>query len=46
MKYLHYLDSTAKFPVSNGLEDLHERIDVSMINEIATQDVPVLVFLL
>lgn len=36
MKYLHYVDSTAKFPVRNGLEDLPERIDVSMISEIAT----------
>ena len=36
MKYLHYVDSTAKFPVRNGLEDLPERIDVAMISEIAT----------
>lgn len=36
MKYLHYVDSTAKFPVRNGLEDLPDRIDVSMISEIAT----------
>ena len=36
MKYLHYVDSTAKFPVRNGLEDLPERIDISMISEIAT----------
>jgi engulfment/cell motility protein 1 len=36
MKYLHYVDSTAKFHVRNGLEDLPEKIDVSMINEIST----------
>jgi engulfment and cell motility protein 1 len=36
MKYLHYVDSAIKFPVRSGLEDLPERIDVSMINEIAT----------
>lgn len=36
MKFLHYVDSTAKFPVRNGLEDLPERIDVAMISEIAT----------
>lgn len=33
---MHYVDSAVKFPVRNGLEDLPERIDVSMINEIAT----------
>lgn len=36
MKYLHYVDSAVKFPVRNGLEDLPERIDISLINEIAT----------
>lgn len=36
MKYLHYVDSAVKFPVRSGLEDLPERIDVSMINEIST----------
>ncbi|KAF8159524.1 ELMO/CED-12 family-domain-containing protein [Crassisporium funariophilum] len=36
MKYLHYVDSAIKFPVRNGLEDLPERIDISMISEIAT----------
>ena len=36
MKYLHYVDSTAKFAVRNGLEDLTDRIDISMISEIAT----------
>ncbi|KAG2011760.1 hypothetical protein CC2G_011842 [Coprinopsis cinerea AmutBmut pab1-1] len=36
LKYLHYVDSAVKFPVRNGLEDLPDRIDVSMINEIAT----------
>ncbi|KAG6812771.1 hypothetical protein H0H92_000541 [Tricholoma furcatifolium] len=35
-KYLHYVDSAIKFPVRSGLEDLPERIDVSMISEIAT----------
>lgn len=34
LKYLHYVDSAVKFPVRNGLEDLPERIDVSMISEI------------
>ncbi|KAF5383550.1 hypothetical protein D9615_003536 [Tricholomella constricta] len=36
MKYLHYVDSAVKFPVRSGLEDLPERIDISMISEIAT----------
>ncbi|KAF9454260.1 hypothetical protein P691DRAFT_809803 [Macrolepiota fuliginosa MF-IS2] len=36
LKYLHYVDSAVKFPVRNGLEDLPDRIDVSMINEIGT----------
>ena len=36
LKYLHYVDSAVKFPVRDGLEDLPERIDVSMISEIAT----------
>ncbi|TFK39866.1 ELMO/CED-12 family-domain-containing protein [Crucibulum laeve] len=36
MKYLHYVDSAVKFLVRNGLEDLPERIDVSLISEIAT----------
>lgn len=36
MKYLHYVDSTLKFPVRNGLEDLPERIEVAAISEIAT----------
>ncbi|KAH9479433.1 Engulfment and cell motility protein 1 [Psilocybe cubensis] len=36
LKYLHYVDSAVKFPVRNGLEDLPERIDMSMISEIAT----------
>ncbi|KAG6821202.1 hypothetical protein H0H93_004023 [Arthromyces matolae] len=35
-KYLHYVDSAVKFPVRSGLEDLPERIDASMISEIAT----------
>jgi len=36
LKYLHYVDSAVKFPVRNGLEDLPERIEVSLISEIAT----------
>lgn len=36
LKYIHYVDSAIKFPVRSGLEDLPERIDVSMISEIAT----------
>ncbi|OCH96256.1 hypothetical protein OBBRIDRAFT_229080 [Obba rivulosa] len=36
LKYLHYIDSAVKFPVRKGLEDLPERIDISLINEIAT----------
>ncbi|KAF6761645.1 ELMO/CED-12 family-domain-containing protein [Ephemerocybe angulata] len=36
LKYLHYVDSAVKFPVRNGLEDLPERIDISVISEIAT----------
>lgn len=35
-KYLHYVDSAVKFPVRNGLEDLPERIDISLITEITT----------
>lgn len=36
LKYLHYVDSTIKFPVRKGLEDLPERIDMTMVSEIAT----------
>lgn len=36
LKYLHYVDSAVKFPVRNGLEDLPERIDMSLVSEIAT----------
>jgi len=36
LKYLHYVDSAVKFPVRNGLEDLPERIDISLVSEIAT----------
>ncbi|KAF8637644.1 hypothetical protein AX17_002712 [Amanita inopinata Kibby_2008] len=36
LKYLHYVDSAVKFPVRNGIEDLPERIEVSLISEIAT----------
>lgn len=35
MKYLHYVDSQTQFPVRSGLEDLPERIDISLINEVA-----------
>ncbi|TDL23950.1 hypothetical protein BD410DRAFT_129883 [Rickenella mellea] len=35
-RYLHYVDSAVKFPVRSGTEDLPERIDVSLISEIAT----------
>jgi engulfment/cell motility protein 1 len=30
------VDSAVKFPVRNGLEDLPERIDISLVSEIAT----------
>ncbi|KAI5123515.1 hypothetical protein M0805_006675 [Coniferiporia weirii] len=36
MKHLHYVDSAVKFQVRNGLEDLPERLDISLITEIAT----------
>ncbi|THH33356.1 hypothetical protein EUX98_g842 [Antrodiella citrinella] len=36
LRYLHFVDSAVKFVVRNGLEDLPERIDISLINEIAT----------
>ncbi|KAH8116469.1 ELMO/CED-12 family-domain-containing protein [Phellopilus nigrolimitatus] len=36
LKYLNYVDSAVKFQVRNGLEDLPERIDISLITEIAT----------
>ena len=36
LKYLHYVDSAVKFPVRSGVEDLPERIDISLISEIAT----------
>lgn len=36
LKYLHYVDSPVKFPVRNGLEDLPERMEISLISEIAT----------
>ncbi|KAH9933709.1 hypothetical protein B0H21DRAFT_82133 [Amylocystis lapponica] len=35
-KRLHYVDSAEKFPVRKGLEDLPERIDISVISEVAT----------
>ncbi|KZT27925.1 hypothetical protein NEOLEDRAFT_1154882 [Neolentinus lepideus HHB14362 ss-1] len=36
LKYLHFVDSTVKFPVRNGLEDLPDRIDIAQITEVAT----------
>jgi engulfment and cell motility protein 1 len=36
MKYLHYVDSQVKFPVRDGLEDLPERIELSLVAEIST----------
>ncbi|KAI0676076.1 ELMO/CED-12 family-domain-containing protein [Trametes maxima] len=36
LKYLHYVDSTAKYPVRKGLEDLPERIEIAVISEVAT----------
>ena len=36
LKYLHYVDSPGQFIVRSGLEDLPDRIDVSLITEIAT----------
>lgn len=33
---MHYVDSASKFPVRSGLEDLPERFDLALINEIAT----------
>ncbi|KAL5492185.1 hypothetical protein ACEPAI_3632 [Sanghuangporus weigelae] len=35
-KYLNYVDSAVKFQVRNGLEDVPDRIDISLITEIAT----------
>ncbi|KIM26137.1 hypothetical protein M408DRAFT_330723 [Serendipita vermifera MAFF 305830] len=35
LKVIHFCDSALKFPVRSGLEDLPERIDVSLIGEIA-----------
>ncbi|KAF9240704.1 ELMO/CED-12 family-domain-containing protein [Melanogaster broomeanus] len=35
-KYLHYVDSPAKFEVRNGLEDLPERFEISTISQITT----------
>lgn len=37
LKYLHYVDSAVKFQVRSGLEDLPERLDISMITEVATR---------
>ncbi len=36
IRYLNYVDSAAQFPVRNGLEDLPDRIDVSLFTEIST----------
>lgn len=36
MRYLHYVESAIKFPIRSGLEDLPERLDVSLITEIGT----------
>jgi hypothetical protein len=38
LKYLHYVDSAAKFPVRDGLEDLPERIELSLVSEVATKN--------
>ncbi|KAF9218953.1 hypothetical protein BS17DRAFT_718897 [Gyrodon lividus] len=35
-KYLHYVDSPAKFEVRNGLEDLPERNEIAAISQITT----------
>lgn len=37
LKYLHYVDSAVKFQVRSGLEDLPERLDISLITEVATR---------
>ena len=36
MKYIHFVDSQVKFVIRNGIEDLPDRIDVSLISEVAT----------
>ncbi|KZT10174.1 uncharacterized protein LAESUDRAFT_756360 [Laetiporus sulphureus 93-53] len=36
LRYLHYVDSAVKFVVRKGLEDLPERIDASLVSEVAT----------
>ncbi|KAI5999373.1 ELMO/CED-12 family-domain-containing protein [Pisolithus orientalis] len=36
LKYLHYVDSSAKIDVRNGTEDLPERIEIASINQITT----------
>ncbi len=38
-KYLYYCDSSERFSVRGGLEDLPERIDLSLITDIAHQGV-------
>lgn len=35
-KYLHYVDSPAKFEVRSGLEDLPDRIEIAAISQIST----------
>lgn len=37
MRYLHFVDSVVKIPIRNGLEDLPERIDASLILEVITR---------
>ena len=36
LKYLHYVDSATRFAVRKGFEDLPDRIDLSMVSEVAT----------
>ncbi|KAI6164641.1 ELMO/CED-12 family-domain-containing protein [Pisolithus thermaeus] len=36
LKYLHYVDSPAKFDVRNGTEDLPDRIEIAAISQITT----------
>ncbi|KAG8960007.1 hypothetical protein FRC03_007201 [Tulasnella sp. 419] len=36
MRYLHYIESAVKIPIRGGLEDLPERIDVSLLSEVVT----------
>lgn len=36
LKYLHYVDTSAKFDIRNGLEDLPERIEIASVSQIST----------